>query len=335
MTRNSGTLLLMAVAGVLGTVLSAPSGEGLSKTAPQLAQKEVEKNAAPLSSREKLRQEILRAGRVQEFPPMAWAKAIVKDTPHYRIVTNTSEMTSRYLMVLMEQLYQFYGQRMGKYPTRKMDVSIFATRKDFCEGAAAAGHGVGAGVAGFYSPGSGIYLPWVVQGNMEPASVLMHEGWHQFFYTVFMGGEPIWLNEGMAVYFENCRFDGENLTDAYISPTRLVHLQQNLKAGTHDSLPQLLRIPHGAFRFPQYGEAWSFIYWLAWGQGSRAKNEEMQRRFVAYIDYLKQKRDTSAAGFEKATALKLQDLEPAWKQWVLTLDPKDPYGGKGDPHKFK
>jgi hypothetical protein len=288
------------------------------------------------------RAKILDAGKVRDFPACAWEKRIIRETPHYHIEANVPEMTVNYVHLLCEKLYQFYGQRLKNYPKEKLTIYIFATRDDFERTAARDGFPIGPHVGGFYINSSSakrcaIYLPWVMQGggNVEPSSVLMHEGFHQFFHRTFLRGDPVWLNEGMAVYFENCKFDGENLADAYISPSRTEPLQQALQAGEHGSIEQLMNIPHCAFHAGYYGQAWAFIYWLAWGQKDPAQRESNQLRFARFLADLKKPGPVGVGTFEKATGLKLKELESEWKQWVLSLDPKDDFGGKGDPRVAK
>ena len=290
-----------------------------------------------LSEREARRARILAAGKAGKFPDVPWNMRLKVDTAHYHIEANVPDETCKYVQVLIEELYRFYSRKLNKEPKEKLNIYVFAHRKEFEQEARAAGAAVGSSVGGFYVRGASaascaIYMPWEMLGDdIEPSSVLMHEGFHQFYHRTYQTGNPTWLNEGMAVYFENCKFDGEVLTDAYISP-RTEYLQMSIRAKQNDSLKILLNMRHEMFDAEKYGEAWSFIYWLAWGK-EPAKRQEFQNRLIRYLqpEVLKEAKNHDAQSFERITGLKLDELESDWKNWVISLNPNDPYGGKGDP----
>lgn len=290
---------------------------------------------APQKSR---RLRVLEAGKTYSFPDVAWEKRQKLDTPHYHIETNVPELSGKYLMVLMEELYKFYGQRLNSAPREKLTVYVFANRGDFEAEAAKAGHPVTPSIGGFYvnhpsATHCAIYIPWIMQGGADPTSVLMHEGFHQFYHRTFNKSDPVWLNEGMAVYFESSVFDGDKITDACISPTRLEYLQKMIREGTNDSLEKLLGLSQKEYQFPQYGEGWAFVYYLAWGNpDNKARQADIRSRFVAFLTAMRSKKGDLET-FEKTTGLKVKSLEDDWKKWILSLDPEDPFGGKGDPRK--
>jgi hypothetical protein len=290
-----------------------------------------------LPAKTALRLRVLEAGKPYKFPNVPWEKRSKLETQHYTIETNVPEMTGKYLMLLVEELYKYYGMRLNCSPTGKLRVLIFATREDFERESASAGHPVGSSIGGFYLQSSsasqcGIYMPWIVQGGDDPTSVLMHECFHQFYHRVFNKGEPTWLNEGMATYFEASIFDGEKITDAVINGSRLEALQEMVRQDQTDSLSKLISMEQISYRGPQYGEGWAFVYWMAWGQTDKKERTAMQQRLVAFIQTVKGKKPTKEV-FEQATGLKVADLDEKWKKWILSLNPDDPFGGKGDPRK--
>lgn len=291
-----------------------------------------------LPPRTALRLRVLNAGKpyltTDEIP---WEKRRTLETMHYTIETNTSELTGKYVMVLLEELYKYYALRLNLAPREKLRVLVFATRRDFVQQAAAAGQPVASNVGGFYlqhpsASRCAIYIPWIMQGGDEPTSVLMHECFHQFYHRVFMKGEPTWFNEGMATYFEASIFDGEKITDACINPSRLEDLQQLIREGRVDSLSRLLSMDQRAYQAPQYAEGWGFIYWMAWGKPTKQERTIMQNRLMAFIRSIKGKTPNLTL-FEQTTQLKVSDLDDEWKKWALSLNPEDPFGGKGDPRK--
>lgn len=308
-----------------------------SENPPQPPSRLSEDELKKLPSKTALRLRVLEAGKPYKFPRIPWEKRSKLETLHYSIETNVPEMTGKYVMLLLEELYKYYGLRLNCAPTGKLRVFIFATREDFEQQASAAGHPVNRNVGGFYLQSSSlsqcaIYMPWVMQGGDDPTSVLMHECFHQFYHRVFGKGEPTWLNEGMATYFEACVFDGEKITDGVINPTRLEALQEMIRQKDVDSLSALLNMDQQMYHAPQYSEGWAFVYWMAWGQADKKERTAMQQRLVAFIRTLKNKKPTRES-FEQATGLRVADLDEKWKKWVLSINPDDPFGGNGDPRK--
>ena len=290
-----------------------------------------------LPQRTALRLRVLEAGIPYAFPKVPWEKRRKIRTRHYDIETNVPEMTGKYLMVLLEQLYTYYAKRLGTAPSTRLTVYVFASRADFQRQAAAAGHPIGPTVGGFYlqhpSPTRcAIYMPWVMQGRHTPTSVLMHECFHQFYHRVFNKGEPIWFNEGMATYFEASIFNGEKIIDGCINPARLRALQRMFRDGKAEPLSSLLKRDRHFFQAPQYAEAWAFVYWMAWGKPTKRERTIMQNRLMAFIRSIKHTTPNLEL-FEKTTRLRLNDLDREWEEWVLSLNPDDPFGGKGDPRK--
>jgi len=341
--RCTGRLVLLAGALVLSgaafPAAPAPKGPGPEEKAGGSAVTPgggIPTSVGKLSEEE--RQRLLEAGKLREFPPCPWEKAQTHKTAHYHLVHNITEPTAQYVAALLETMFAHYHNFLGKAPAQKMNVFIFASRKDFVEQAKRVGAPLHDDSGGFCLTHSdpkktGVYCPWVRQSTVEPTGVLRHEGFHLFWRGVFGGSEPLWLNEGLAVYFENCRFDGEALHDGYISPYRLHCLQTAFRRGTNLDLAALCRVDQKGFSFQTYCEAWGFVYWMFWGRETRAQNEERQRRLAQCVAALAGVKKPAAEAFAQQSGLNLKQAEEEWKKWMLTLNPRENFGGKNDPRQ--
>jgi hypothetical protein len=127
-------------------------------------------------------------------------------------------------------------------------------------------------------------------------------------------------------------FDGEKVIDAAkISPSKLKGMLLLFKDGKVETLAQMMQTAPEKFVGPQYCEAWSFMYYLYWGEKDAAKRADLQKRVLAYCAAVKDPKSHTPEGFEHATGLKLAELEPKWKAFVQSLNPEDAWGGLGNP----
>jgi hypothetical protein len=112
---------------------------------------------------------------------------------------------------------------------------------------------------------------------------------------------------------------------------RLKQLQEQMRKGQHVTLEKLFATEQKDFKVEHYGAAWSFVYWLAHGgdQQELVLHQRALGQFV--VDCRAGRRDgrNLAVNLERTS---LAELEKEWKQWVLELDPTDPYGGVRPPN---
>ena len=152
------------------------------------------------------------------------------------------------------------------------------------------------------STATGLYLPLspplihVACRGEEPGHpyrTLLHEGTHQFAHLAAgyravggMAGKPapvprlavpLWLNEGLATYFEAAFIDPEVLVPGLPDPDRLSELRAALRKGQAPSLHKILTARYGEeFNSLDYAAAWGVVHvllqeepppWAAGGRG--------------------------------------------------------------------
>jgi len=287
----------------------------------------------------KSKENLLEAGKVREFSKVDWSKRSIKESAHYHLETNLPEDTQRYLVALLEAVYRFYSQEMGRAPSEKLNAFVYAQMDEFgVEMREKFKHALRPGEGGAFvnhqdAKKRGLYVPWVVtRSGLEPSVIVIHESFHQFYHALFNTGEPVWFNEAMATYYETAEFDGERIVAAAkISPSKLKGMQELFKQGKAESLAAMMRTTRGKFIGPQYCEAWSFFYWMMWGERDKIKRAEGAKRISTFLRAVHDPKNHTPEAFERIVGIKLSDVEPQWKLFVESLDPGDPWGGLGDP----
>jgi len=274
-------------------------------------------------------QAFLEKGRVLDFPERKWEQAFTYGSQCYNVRTNTSADVAEYVAVLMDAVHYHYCLRFGIAGTPRGQICVFRTREEMADFAKNACKWTppDASIGFFTTAGGGtICAIWKELVGQKPETVLMHEGTHQFVYAVFRSALPVWLNEGFAVYFENSLFDGRNLDVGRVPAGRLRQLQAQIKADKHVGLEKLFATEQKDFGVECYGSAWAVVYWLAHAGDARELklHEAALGQFVT--DCRRNQKDGKVLAGYLGRASQAA-LEKEWKEWVLKLDPQDPYGG--------
>jgi len=261
----------------------------------------------------------------KEYLGVPWSKHYEIKTPHYVIQCNsTREVTKRYAD-LMEKLYavlakHFPAERKGR--RGKSLVRIYRNGDDF-----RGETGMFWGVGGFYDPLSGVLCAYHGTFGMTSTTfnVLAHEGTHQFQGKVLRDfrNVPMWLIEGLAVYFgDGARIDpsGKIVTER-IPRDRLLHIQDKIRTETYTPLGKLVALDRRHFTGSHYADSWALIHFLV---NSGKKGQELlssywniaQKRRITYEDF-----ETLA----KLHSGSLKQLEKKYIKHVMSLRP-DPAG---------
>jgi hypothetical protein len=223
----------------------------------------------------------------------------------------------------MDQFFKTF-QRLfriddDEVPQKKTELVIFKDEKGFMEYAESLGANLVRGVVGFYrsTPGGPDMIVTYRRQTQEfhTLSTLYHEGTHQFVMMVMDPKKPppLWVNEGLAVYFENSQFRNGRLYTGIIPRARLRMLQQALRQDRHIPLTDLMKRTRANYNGLCYAQGWSVIYFLV-----HAENGAYARRFQNYFRALRRGEDPDAA-FTATVTTDIDRLEELWKAWMLQL----------------
>ena len=242
----------------------------------------------------------------------------------YRIRTNArpeyakryGEMMDRYYVKFMKFFRDFVPA--GAIP--KSDIWIYASQREFM-----ATEGMAEGVGGFYSTGTKRVTAFHGLFGMSGTTreVLAHEGTHQFQDIILRGGfgnAPIWILEGLAVFFESARIEGDEVVIGLVPRDRLAVLKRGLATGQLIPLTELIRTPQAQFTAYHYAHAWGLIYMIFYYGGSKAVRQRCQQWFADLFTAAKRGPVTPEMVEERCGGReKFLELEAKWKEWLGEL----------------
>lgn len=250
----------------------------------------------------------------------------------YYIVRGTLEKDdlkdyARYMDNLGKVYYDLFKD-MGGRVTERFSVHIWQTREEYLRDVGAElAHSGGVFIA------SKNLLATYVQGRprWSVREVLRHEGQHQFFHAFIGGDRPIWINEGLATYFESSMLAGDKMVMGGVSLIHLLRLKLAVKAGKLPSLEDVMTVSHRGWHDNmrqgnlmgqlQYPAVWSLVHYLRHGAGAGGR-----KALDRYLRELNRRNDPERAivrAFGKGRDL--QKLEQGWHEYIKTIEPPDIY----------
>lgn len=223
--------------------------------------------------------------------PEALAEEPVKLTSFasrfYTIHTNLTREEAKPIGAHMDSVYTEYSRRFAAFRKRPgrgaMPLYLFRTQEQY--EAFLGSHGINAANSGgmFFVQRSIQGLATFIQGRSLSAAyaVLQHEGFHQFVYHHMEAGLPIWINEGLAQYFEDGIFTGNQFHVGAAHGRRVNAVKKALEEGTALRFETLLRrtseewhkaVVSGSPEAQlQYDQSWSIAYFLIHGDNGKYK----------------------------------------------------------------
>ncbi len=294
-------------------------------------------------------------------PDLTWQEAVSVNTSHYAITTNTDQAAT--IGSLMEAVYTTADTILG--PTRehdkKLTIYAYASRSDYEQRVKK--HGLpGRMTTGFYTPAdpAGIHLPIVATRGVHPYFTLVHEGLHQYVHEILgyrlehngtespakLSPAPLWLNEGLALYFEAALSDATHLHPGRIHPARLAHLQQLLQRGKAPSVAEVINKSYGEpFTNANYSVAWGLVhamrenqaagpdweqFWRIW-QRTIQEQAEVTRQELYKLEPLLLQQEWAKLLAQQSTRIfqdqvlmsgkRWEEWETMWQAYILSLQP--------------
>lgn len=243
----------------------------------------------------------------------------------YKIKTNVKKEYAKRYGKMMDQYFKrftkVFKSFMPKGQIPKSEIHIYSSQQEFM-GAT----GMSQYTGGFYSTGNrrvtAYHGKFGMNGNTR--TVLAHEGTHQFEHLVLGGGSfgnaPIWIIEGLAVFFESAYFNGKEVEIALVPHDRLSNLKRGAQQGTLIPFEQLIRTPQAQFSGYHYAHAWGLIYYMLYGTD---KKSERKKRVKAFSDllFLAKKRKVQPEDTERVFGGReaFRKFEEEWKTWIVEL----------------
>ncbi|MEM6504368.1 MAG: DUF1570 domain-containing protein [Planctomycetota bacterium] len=253
---------------------------------------------------------------------------------HYRIFTNLSQRETMPFGRHMDALYEQYDKRfrmLGDQQIDRMPLYLFASEQQYDRFLQE--HDIDASNSGgmfFVTHKLQGLATWVdARSRRKTFEVLQHEGFHQFAWHAIGPNLPVWLNEGLAQYFEHAVLDEDGrMSLGMTSRARIERVKAALDKG--DALPMiaLMRVTSEQWantlrRNPDkanllYAQAWSLAYFLI-----HHNDGEHQPHLIDYLKRLGQgdrPDDALLMAFGKEG---LKPLADDWREFASKQQPDD------------
>lgn len=215
---------------------------------------------------------------------------------HYRIYTNLSRDETRPIGRHMDTLYEQYDRRFRAFSpdqVQPMPLYLFKTEQQYERFLQE--HDIDATHSGgmfFVTHKLEGLATWVQnKSRRKTLEVLQHEGFHQFAWHAIGPSLPVWLNEGLAQYFENAVVTDGRMSLGMTSGTRIAKVKSAIDAGIVMPLDELMAITNQrwselvrrepAYASHLYAQSWSLAYFLIHGEGGKH-----QSKLLAYLKQL-------------------------------------------------
>ena len=258
--------------------------------------------------------------RLLEELPSGFA---VYRTAHYVIVHNTNEAYVKWVGGLFEQLHRgFYAYWKNHgwalpEPQFPLVALVFANREGYD---AYSQKDVGAAAQstiGYYNLQTNRMITYNVPDAERQVATIVHEATHQIAYNSSMNkrfaDNPMWVTEGMAVFFESPDFSTNSGWRSIGKVNRLTmdNFRKYLPRRDGESLTRLLsddmRFRQPALAADAYSEAWALTYFLV-----RTRKKE-------YIQYLRALSEQTPLKV-KSPRERIEEFERIFKTDLATLD---------------
>jgi hypothetical protein len=248
---------------------------------------------------------------------LPWDKARSKETEHYSIKTNLTQEALNDICYVMECYYCEAKKifKLSREPSKKLNICVFKEAKEYVDrgGPGSGAYFHGEGIMTFYQPNGENSM------MMNTTSVLLHEGTHQFVDLVCDAEKiPIWINEGLATYYESSKFEGTSLKTNLINQGRLQLIRNMIIKKDVPRLEDIINIRQANFALYEYAQTWSLVYFfINYNNGQYA--DQLENYFAAIKKRGFENRPQHKQMFEDAFKVKFEVLEKQWENYILKL----------------
>ena len=229
----------------------------------------------------------------------------------------------------MDKLYDEFARRFDAFRPRhtpRCDLLLFNKRADYTGHLGKLGFS-GANTGGvFFMDGRSSAVATYLEGRprSQTLGVLQHEGFHQFAALYFVNTLPIWINEGLAEYFQDALLVDGKFVLGIPESRRVRALQRAIPKGEAVPFNAVLSVspqqwsnavasdPERAMLL--YAQSWSMVHFLIHGDNRRY--EPLLVRYLKLLNDGQRSADAFRQVFGDASG-----FEAKWRRHVLGLSP--------------
>jgi hypothetical protein len=223
-----------------------------------------------------------------------------------------------FMNAILGQYEKFFNNWSGKAGAR---VVVFDNPTDFRRYAGDVTSLSHAGLAGYChlktDEAGNQFYELVTYQDANLWRVLAHEGFHQFIGYELGQQIPIWLNEGMAQYFETSFNIGSRFYVGQISRSKLLYAQALIVNKQAPPLAQMVQWDRATFYANAnvaYPMSWALVYYLLNSNNDRFEQSEFRR----YLQDLKVGKD-DIKSFQRRFGSNSNHWQADFEDYILHL----------------
>lgn len=210
------------------------------------------------------------ADRIIDGP--AFGKRFTVETKHYVITSDIDEAVCKSAGKVLEGALAYYCKMLGNVRSRfedgqRFQVYLFSGEQGYKRYLEGLELRIPIHTAGVYSPELQQLLIWNLSNRTDMLRTIRHEGFHQYF-DMLAAETPVWLNEGLAEYFEVSRFNAGKPSAGVVRPSHVRTLAL-VRATARDPVAEFMNITPREFYGPKaslnYSQSWALVRYLRGG----------------------------------------------------------------------
>ena len=251
---------------------------------------------------------------------------------HYEMKTSATKEEAQELLDFMELVHQTYTALLKPENPQELDkkrftIHLYKDMEEYVKAGAPPGSGA------YYDPNTKLLVGWYDTTFMKP--FFAHEGMHQFtdatsknFFNFNM-----WFTEGIADCIGNCEVRGKKLymcvKSGMIARMRLPTIQEAIRRGVTPPLGRLMALDKNVFMRNAelcYAMSWSFCHFLITfpkdeDRGAQIPDGKFRKNLAGYYELVRAGGTSHERAWGEAfKGIPMEELEEAWKKYVMGLD---------------
>jgi len=273
------------------------------------------------------------------FAALATANLCTADPPtplteyssqHYTIRTDLPPSEARVYARHMDMVFTAYDRRFSSFRERyrgQMPLYLFRSAEQYM--AFLDSHGISAensdGIFFFAPTARGLAVFIDGRTRSQVFASLQHEGFHQFADSYIGQQLPVWVNEGLAEYFERAIVVQGRMMLGIPETYHLAMVQQAIEQGRSIPFDEIV-----AMTAPQwadvrsadtdragllYAQAWSMVHFLI--RGDDSKYAPLLERYLRLLS----DGQSSQCAFATVFGSDLGSFERRWRDYISQLEP--------------
>lgn len=251
----------------------------------------------------------------------------------YRVNTDIEPGLAQDLARRLDAMHEEYARRLMQFEPATdvdmVDAYLFDKQDDYLRFAGSGMRSTG----GVYIPSRNALAAFNVgQGRDSLRRTLQHEAFHQFAANAFKTPMPMWLNEGMAQYFEEGLWTGDGFALAQVPPRRVRQLKADIRAKRIVPFDQFLTMTaeqwgkalgsHSSTSgATQYNQAWAMVHFLV-NDLDASGRPKYRARLVQLLQFIHNGTPADKA-FVQAFSANYKGFQDRFMEWAAKLEPSE------------